>query len=114
MAPSRALANRLDSIRKTGGIRSREVAQLLNTTPETVSRWQTGKVEPQPDRLKRLLTLEWLLEELSEFYSPDEARLWLFAPHKLLQGDSPADRIQKGESDEVLAIIEQLRDGAYV
>jgi transcriptional regulator with XRE-family HTH domain len=110
---ARALANRLDSIRKTGGIRAREVAQLLNTTPETVSRWQTGKVEPQPDRLKRLLTLEWLLDELSEFYSPDEARLWLFAPHKLLKGDSPADRIQQGESDEVLAIIEQLRDGAY-
>jgi transcriptional regulator with XRE-family HTH domain len=104
----------LDAIRNRGGIKSREVAQLLDTTPQTVSRWRTGKVEPQPDRLRRLLTLEWLLGELAEFYSPAEARLWLFAPHRLLGGDRPADRIQQGKVDDVLALIAQLRDGAFV
>ena len=58
---SGALARRLDAIKERGGIKAREVAQLLDTTPETVSRWQSGRVEPQPDRLQRLLTLEWLL-----------------------------------------------------
>ena len=109
-----AVANRLDSIRDRGGIKSREVAQLLDTTPQTVSRWRTGKVEPQPDRLQRLLTLEWLLAELAEFYEPDEAHLWLFAPHRLLGGERPASRIQQGKLDDVLALIAQLRDGAYV
>ena len=107
-----AVANRLDSIRNRGGIKSREVAQLLDTTPQTVSRWRTGRVEPQPDRLRRLLTLEWLVGELAEFYEPQEARLWLFAPHRLLAGDRPADRIQQGKLDDVLALIAQLRDGA--
>jgi transcriptional regulator with XRE-family HTH domain len=41
-----AVAVRLDSIRDRGGIKSREVAQLLDTTQQTVSRWRTGKVEP--------------------------------------------------------------------
>ena len=109
-----AVAVRLDSIRDRGGIKSREVAQLLDTTPQTVSRWRTGKVEPQPDRLQRLLTLEWLLGELAEFYEPQEARLWLFAPHRLLGGERPADRIQQGKLDDVLAVIAQLRDGAFV
>jgi transcriptional regulator with XRE-family HTH domain len=109
-----AVAHRLDAIREHGGIRSREVAQLLDTTPQTVSRWRTGKVEPQPDRLRRLLTLEWLIGELAEFYPPDEARLWLFAPHRLLGGERPADRIQRGQVDDVLALISQLRDGAFV
>lgn len=109
-----AVAQRLDAIREHGGIRSREVAQLLDTTPQTVSRWRTGKVEPQPDRLQRLLTLEWLIGELSEFYAPDQARLWLFAPHRLLGGERPADRIQRGQLDDVLALISQLRDGAFV
>jgi transcriptional regulator with XRE-family HTH domain len=109
-----AVANRLDSIRDHGGIKSREVAQLLDTTPQTVSRWRTGKVEPQPDRLQRLLTLEWLVGELAEFYEPQEARLWLFAPHRLLGGERPADRIQQGRLDDVLALIAQLRDGAFV
>jgi transcriptional regulator with XRE-family HTH domain len=109
-----AVATRLDTIRTRGGIKSREVAQLLDTTPQTVSRWHTGKVEPQPDRLQRLLTLEWLISELSEFYEPDEAHLWLFAPHRLLGGERPADRIQEGKVDDVLALISQLRDGAFV
>ena len=109
-----ALASRLDSIRDRGGVKSREIAQLLDTTPQTVSRWHTGKAEPQPDRLQRLLTLEWLLAELAEFYEPEEARLWLFAPHRLLGGERPADRIQRGRLDDVLALIAQLRDGAYV
>lgn len=109
-----ALATRLDVIRDRGGVKAREVAQLLDTTPQTVSRWHTGKVEPQPDRLHRLLTLEWLVGELAELYEPDEARLWLFSPHRLLGGERPADRIQQGKVDDVLALIAQLRDGAFV
>jgi transcriptional regulator with XRE-family HTH domain len=108
-----AVAARLDSIRKRGGIKSREVAQLLDTTPETISRWQAGRTEPASDRMQRLLTLEWLVDQLGEFYPPDEARLWLFAPHRQLAGARPADRIQQGHVDEVLALIAQLRDGAY-
>ena len=93
---------------------SQEVAQLLGITPETVSRWNTGKGEPRRGSLQRLLTLVWLIEQLSEFYAPGEARLWLFAPHRLLDGDRPADRIQEGKLDDVLALIDQLRSGAYV
>ena len=111
---SGALARRLSGMKDHGGVNSREIAQLLDTTPETVSRWSTGKVEPRPNHLERLLVLEWLLGELSEFYDPDEARLWLFSPHKLLQGETPAARIKEDKVDEVLALIEQLRTGAYV
>jgi transcriptional regulator with XRE-family HTH domain len=109
-----AVATRLDTIRDRGGIKSREVAQLLDTTPQTVSRWRSGKVEPHSDRLHRLLALEWLIGELAEFYPPDEARLWLFSPHRLLDGERPADRIQQGKTDDVLTLIAQLRDGAFV
>ena len=113
MANLSPLAQRLERIRTLGGILNRDVAQLLETTPETISRWNSGTVEPQRDRLKRLLTLEWLMDELSQFYSPEEAKLWLFSPHRLLQGDTPADRIQRGEFEAVLTIFAQLHDGAY-
>lgn len=110
---SAAVANRLVSIRQRGGIKSREVAQLLNTTPETVSRWQSGRVDPQSDRLQKLLFLEWIVGELAEFYEADEARLWLFTPHRLLGGETPAQRIQNDKIDDVQALLAQLRDGAY-
>jgi transcriptional regulator with XRE-family HTH domain len=109
-----ALATRLDKVQQKGGITAREVAQLLNTTPETVSRWRAGRTQPQPDRRDYLLRLEWLISELADLYSPEEARLWLFSPHKLLGGDRPADRIQQGRIEDVLTVIAQLKDGAYV
>ena len=108
-----ALADKVDRIKQLGGISGRDLAQLLDTTPETVSRWSTGKVGPQRERLHRLLELEFFLTELSEFYTPEEAGLWLFSPHKLLAGDTPADRIQSGKTQEVFTILEQLRSGAY-
>ena len=109
-----AVASRLEGIKKRGGMTGREVAQLLDTRPETVSRWQTGRTEPHPDRLHRLLALDWLMEELADLYPPEEARLWLFSPHRLLSRERPADLIQRDEIDRVLAVIEQLKTGAYV
>jgi transcriptional regulator with XRE-family HTH domain len=109
-----ALAKRLDNIREKSGIKSREVAQLLSTTPQTVSRWQSGQASPQPRSLERLLTLEWLADQLSQFYSPDEARLWLFSPHSLLDGARPAELITEGRAEDVLRIIDQLQSSTYL
>jgi transcriptional regulator with XRE-family HTH domain len=110
---SEALATRLESIKNFTGVKSRELAQLLDTTPQSISRWQSGKGEPPAERLHRLLTLAWLAERLAEFYPPEEARLWLFSPHKLLNGDRPADRIQAGKLDDVLDLINQMKTGSY-
>lgn len=109
-----AVANRLDSIKNSAGVRAREIAEMLDTTPQTVSRWQQGRVDPQPGKLHQLLTLEWIATQLAEFYEPREARLWLYSPHKLLAGRRPAELIADGDTDSVLALIDQLRDGAYV
>lgn len=109
-----AVAAKLDSIKDKAGIRGREVADLVGATPQTVSRWRQGRVDPQPSHLNRLLTLEWLASELAEFYDPGDARVWLFSRHRLLQGATPAERIQENRIEEVLALIEQLKTGAYV
>jgi len=109
-----AVAKRLDSIRERGGITGREVAQLLRTTPQTVSRWRQGRVSPHPGTLDRLLKLDWLADQLAAFYEPDEARLWLFSPHSELAGERPADLIAEDRMEEVLAVIDRLQSGAYV
>ena len=108
------IALRIDQIQRHASVSAREVAELLNTTPETVSRWRTGKIAPQPDRRDSLLRLEWLVKELSELYPPAEAHLWLYSPHKRLGGQRPADLIQSGRTEEVLQIIAQLKDGAFI
>ena len=109
-----ALARRIDSIRRQAAVTNRDIAELLDTTPETVSRWVNGKVDPKRESLQRLLELEFFVSELAEFYAPDEAHLWLLSPHKLLGGTSPADKIREGRAEEVFALLDQLRSGAYV
>lgn len=110
---SNAIAERLDGIQESADFTGREVAQLLGTTPETISRWRGGKSEPQPKMRDSLLQLEWLINELAELYPPKEAHLWLFSPHKLLKGIRPVDLIERGDTEPVLQIIAQLKDGAY-
>jgi hypothetical protein len=51
---------------------------------------------------------------LADLYEPDEARLWLFARQKLLNGEIPAELIRQGRTDEALKIIRQILDGVYV
>ena len=65
-----AVARKLESIRQKGAIRHREVANLLGTRPETVSRWNTGQAYPVPNFEKTLLELEYIVDQLSDFYEP--------------------------------------------
>ena len=108
------IALKLEGIQKNSGFTGRDIAQLLHTTPETISRWRGGKAEPQPKLREGLLQLEWLVGELAELYKPQEANLWLFSHHKQLEGARPVDMIEAGKIEKVLAIISQLKDGAYV
>ena len=112
--PVSAIAKRLDSIQSSSGISGREVAQLLQTTAQTVSRWRQGHASPQPNSLERLLKLDWLAEQLSGVYEPEEARLWLFSPHPDLDGQRPADLIASDHLEVVLDIIDRLQSGAYI
>lgn len=61
-----------------------------------------------------LLHLEWLVRELSDLYTVEEARLWLLRPNILLAKRTPASLIQEGKIDDVLRVVDQLQSGAFV
>jgi len=54
--------------------------------------------------------LEAVVDELAAFYPPHRVHDWTFNPHQLLGHAKPAERIQAGRGDEVLAVIAKLRD----
>jgi hypothetical protein len=60
------------------------------------------------------LDLEYVVEQLADLFSPDEARLWLFSRQKLLDGQIPADLIQQRQTDSVLSVIRELLEGVHV
>ncbi|MBV8473552.1 MAG: DUF2384 domain-containing protein, partial [Hyphomicrobiales bacterium] len=57
--------------------------------------------------------LRYVVDRLSDFYTPDETRLWLHAKHPMLDGERAIDLINEGRTQAVLAVIEALDSGAY-
>ncbi|OYX40990.1 MAG: hypothetical protein B7Z02_17340 [Rhodobacterales bacterium 32-67-9] len=109
-----AVARRLDAIHEKGALSFAELAELLQTSPETVSRWRQGHRDPRPASEKALLELDFFIDQLSELYDPREARLFLFSPQKLLNGQTPATLIAQGRMDEVHRLVSQIRDAVYL
>lgn len=109
-----AVARKLESLRTKGAMKHVEVANLLGTRPETVSRWNLGRAYPHANTERTLLELEFVVDQLSDFYEPNEARQWIFAPQRLLKGASPAELIREGRIGEVRRLVDQLRDGVYL
>src|SRR6202034_4508880 len=109
-----AVARKLESIREKGALRHTDVANVLGTRPETVSRWNQGRAYPHANTEKTLLELEFIVDQLSDFYEPNEARQFIFARQKLLEGHSPAELIREGRIDEVRRLVNQLRDAVHL
>ena len=109
-----AIARKIESIEQKGGMRSRDIADVLGSRPETVSRWNQGKAFPRPEAEKLLLDFEYIVDQLSDFYEPIEARVWLFSRQKLLNGERPVDLIRQRKTDSVMEALDQLLEGVYV
>ena len=55
-----------------------------------------------------------MVDRLSDFYTPDETRLWLHSRHPLLDNERAIDLINTGRTEEVLGVIERLDAGAFI
>ena len=108
-----AVANIIDNLRQRGGLKGTDVANIAAVSPATVSRWTTGTSFPHPKTQLLISDLRYVVDRLSELYSPDETRVWLYSRHRLLGGERAIDLIHDNRSDEVLAIIEGLSEGTY-
>jgi len=111
---SNAIVRRLEASQAKGAMRSSDVANALNVGPETASRWNKGKALPHASTEKRLLELEIVIYKLADIYAPHDTRLLLFARQRLLEDQVPAELIQQGRVDEVLASVNWLLDGVHM
>ena len=119
IAERNVVAEKLELLKSRAAIRSVDVANMLGTTPETVSRWNRGRAYPRPSKECLLADLGYVVERLSEFYSdPRTARAWLYSRHKYFNSLRPADLIQEGRIEEVshpggLEAIQAMADPTY-
>ncbi len=63
---------------------------------------------------KTLPEPECIVHQLADIYEPSEVRQWTFAPQKLLVRTSPAELIRDGRIDEVMRLVNQLREAVHI
>ena len=111
---STAVARILDDLRAQGGLQGKDIANIVDVSTSTVSRWYHGNGSPNMRTLTVMAELRCVGERLSDFYTPDETRLWLHSRHPLLNNERAIDLINADRTQEVLAVIERLDAGAYI
>ena len=103
----------VEDLRRHGGLKGSDLANITHVSQATVSRWAAGKSAPQPNTQLVISDLRYIVDRLAEFYSPDETRLWLYSRHPLLDGARAIDLIHAGDAERVLAVIDSLGDGNF-
>jgi uncharacterized protein (DUF2384 family) len=109
-----AFAKVLSSIQADGGLRGSDIANVIDVSKATVSRWKSGAMRPQPKHELILADLHYVVGRLQEYYSTEEIRAWLYARHPQLGGQRAVDLIHEGQTEEVLRVLERLESGAYL
>lgn len=91
-----------------------EAAAILNALAEV---WPSLPVLPDGDPIEQRVWVQAkrteFARELKRFYSDAEVEAWFTSPHPLLHRARPIDLIEYGRHEEVKAVIDQLRSGAY-
>lgn len=111
---SAAVVRILQDLQDRGGLRGIDIANIVDVSPPTVSRWSKGTGSPSLHTQTVIAELRYVVERLSDFYTPEETRLWLHTPHPLLHRQRAVDLIQSGKTEQVLAVIDRLEAGAYL
>ncbi len=97
-----------------GGLKGTDIANITAVSKTTVSRWKTGDIKPQPRNEVILSNLHYIVDRLRDYYTPDEIRTWLHAPHPQLNGEKAIDLINEDRIVEILNIIARLEDEVYL
>lgn len=111
---SSAVSRYIDEIKEQGGLRGTDIANFTNVSSATVTRWVAGSHFPHPNAQLLLANLHYIVSRLSDYYSDDEIRLWLYAAHPQLEGRRAIDLITSEEVAEVIAILDRLDADAYL
>ena len=103
-AQGRPVVQFIERLRSAGGLKGTDIANFMGVSKATVSRWSNGQKTPHPRTQLIVSDLSYVVMRLSEYYSGEEVRAWLYAPHPQLDGERAVDLINGGRSEEVIAI----------
>jgi transcriptional regulator with XRE-family HTH domain len=104
----------LDELQTRGGLKGTDIANAIDVSKATVSRWKAGQIKPQPRHELILSDLYYVVGRLQEYYTAEEIRIWLYARHPQLNGERAIDLIHDDRALEVLKVLDRLDNEVYL
>lgn len=104
----------LNGLQHAGGLKGTDIANFTEVSKATVSRWTNNQKSPHPRTQLILSDLHYVVMRLSEYYSAEEVRAWLYARHPQLEGERAIDLIHENRSEEVLNVLDRLDADVYL
>jgi transcriptional regulator with XRE-family HTH domain len=101
----------IEDLRSRGGLKETDVANIASVSPATVSCWTAGKANPHPKTQLVISDLRYVVDRLSEFYTPHDVRLWLCSKHRLLNDERAIDLINRRDAEKILVVIDSIDEG---
>jgi hypothetical protein len=98
----------IDELNEEGGLTGADLANIVDVSTATVSRWRSGAVTPQPGTQRVLADFHTVVGRLREYYAANEIRTWLHARHPQLAGARVIDLISRNSTEDVLRILDRL------
>lgn len=110
-ATNSVYARIVDNIRAKA-LSTQELAEVTGVGVRQVLYWAAGDHRPRGESRDRLLEVEYIVNQLSEIYTPEGVEIWVHGRNRLLGGTKPIDRLREGDFESVLYAIEQLKSGS--
>lgn len=90
------------------GITQEEVGQAVGASRRSVANWSSGTSSPQGDKRRRLLDLQYIVEQLSEVYTAEGVEIWLHSRNRNLRGQRPLDLLAGDQLSDVEDEVDRL------
>ncbi len=95
---------------KRFGLRQETLSRMTGFSIRAVAEWAAGKSPSAP--AKRVFSeMDRLLEGLSRLMRPREVGRWLKEPNPAFDGASPAQLIERGQTDRLWRMLYHLESG---
>jgi len=98
------------NLAQQSGLTLDSLARMLRISRRAVAAWLSGQ-EPSRSNKVRLIEFGRMYQALSELAQPSAIGSWLEKSNPSLQGSTPLQVIERGESDRIWRIVWQLREG---
>jgi transcriptional regulator with XRE-family HTH domain len=104
---------RVGYLRREMGLTEKDLAAATGAADRTVRRWLAGTT-PQHRHAEHLDDLNTVVEELADSLTAKGVRQWLHGRNRLLDGDRPIERLNKGDFQAVYNAAQAFSRGYYV